>query len=45
MMTELAAASITPEFVIWAEAHMLSRESTQIEYVNCHDRQGLIPSA
>ena len=26
MMTELAAASVTPEFVIWAEARVLSRE-------------------
>ena len=43
MMTELAAASIAPEFVIWAEAHILSRESVLIEYVNCHDRTGLIP--
>ena len=43
MMTELAAASITPEFVIWAEAHILSRESALIEYVNCHNRTGLMP--
>ena len=43
MMTELAAASITPEFVIWAEAHILSRDSAEIEYVNCHERTGLIP--
>lgn len=42
-MTELGAASITPEFMLWAEAHMLSRESTLIEYVNCHDRTGLMP--
>lgn len=43
MMTELAEASIIPEMMIWAEAHIVSRDSTQIEYVNCHERTGLIP--
>lgn len=43
MMTELGAASIVPEFVIWAEAHILSRDSVEVEYVNCHDKTGLIP--
>lgn len=43
MMTELAEASIAPELAIWAEAHILSRETVEIEYVNCHNRTGLIP--
>jgi hypothetical protein len=43
MMEELAAASITPEVVIWSEAHILSRDTAEIEYVNCHERTGLIP--
>lgn len=41
-MMELAEASIIPEFMIWAEAHILSRDIAEIEYVNCHEQTGLM---
>ena len=43
MMTDLGAASVIPEMMIWAEAHIVSRESVEAEYVNCHNRTGLMP--
>jgi hypothetical protein len=43
MMTELGAASVTPEMMIWAEAHIISHESAEAEYVNCHNKTGLMP--
>lgn len=43
MLEELGAAGITPELIVWAEAHILPRGSTELEYVNCHEQTGLLP--
>lgn len=44
MLEELGAAAINPEMIVWAEAHILPRGSAELEYVNCHERTGLISS-
>jgi phenylacetaldoxime dehydratase/aldoxime dehydratase len=43
MLEDLGAAAISPEMIAWAEAHILPRGTTELEYVNCHEQTGLIP--
>lgn len=43
MLDQLGAASVTPEMQVWAEAHVLPRGSGDFEYINCHERTGLLP--
>lgn len=43
MMIELGALGINPEAIIWAEAHILSPQTAEMEYVNCHEKTGLLP--
>ncbi len=42
MLDQLGAAEVSSELLVWAEAHILPRGSGDFEYVNCHERTGLL---